>query len=81
MTSRQHEDSTPYDTTGGDAMPNFCCFTARLVAHRGELGATATEYGLMVGFVAMAILVGVGAFGFALNDLFDGFATWIGIVI
>lgn len=63
-------------------MPSLLSFfTARLVTHRTERGATATEYGLMVGFVAMAILVGVGAFGTALNDLFGGFATWIGIVI
>lgn len=63
-------------------MPNMHCWlAARLVAHRTERGATATEYGLMVGFIAMVIVVGVALFGTALNALYDGFATWIGIVI
>lgn len=72
-----------YDvTTRGDAMANMLCWlTARLVAHRTERGATATEYGLLVGFIAMAIVVGVGLFGTALNDAYGGFATWIGIVM
>ena len=47
------------------------------VRARSERGATATEYGLLVGFIAMAILVGVGAFGTALNTVFDGFATFV----
>lgn len=42
---------------------------------RSERGATATEYGLLVGFIAFAILVGVGAFGTALNDVYDGFVA------
>ena len=39
---------------------------------RSERGATATEYGLLVGFIAMAILFGVGAFGTALLDVYNG---------
>lgn len=48
---------------------------------RGDEGATATEYGLLVGFIALLIVVGVGLFGTALNNYFGGLATWIGSVI
>ncbi|MHC6221831.1 Flp family type IVb pilin [Arthrobacter sp. MMS24-S77] len=36
----------------------------------GEHGATATEYSILVGFVAMVIVAGVGLFGTALNGYF-----------
>ena len=36
-----------------------------------EKGATATEYSLLVGLIALVIVAGVGAFGGALNDWFD----------
>jgi pilus assembly protein Flp/PilA len=39
-----------------------------------ERGATATEYSIMVGFIALIIVAGVGAFGLALNGVF----TWLG---
>ena len=48
---------------------------------RNERGATATEYGLLIGFIALAILVGVGAFGTALNGYFNGIATWASTVM
>lgn len=48
---------------------------------RNERGATATEYGLLVGFIAIVIVVGVGVFGEALNTYFDGLATWLAGVI
>ena len=35
-----------------------------------EHGATATEYGVLAGFIAIAIVAGVGAFGTALNLYF-----------
>ena len=35
-----------------------------------EKGATAVEYGLMVGLIAVAIIVTVGLLGGKLNDLF-----------
>ncbi len=41
----------------------------------GERGATATEYALLVSFIALAILVGVTAFGDALNTFFNGLAA------
>ena len=41
-----------------------CSFT------RDDQGATAVEYGLMVGLIAAVIIVGVTAFGIAVNGLF-----------
>lgn len=46
-----------------------------------EQGATATEYGLLVGFIAIAIVLGVSLFGTSLNTYFDGLATWLTTVI
>lgn len=40
----------------------------------GDEGATALEYGLLVALIALVIVVGVGAFGGALNDFFNGIA-------
>ncbi|TYP88494.1 Flp family type IVb pilin [Blastococcus xanthinilyticus] len=37
---------------------------------RDEKGATAVEYGLMVGLIAVAIIVAVTALGGGLSDLF-----------
>lgn len=39
-----------------------------------ECGATATEYSILTGFIAMVIVAGVGLFGTSLN-LFFGFLT------
>jgi pilus assembly protein Flp/PilA len=39
---------------------------------RQERGATAVEYGLMVGLIAVAIIVAVTALGGKLSGLFDG---------
>jgi pilus assembly protein Flp/PilA len=44
-------------------------------APRDERGATATEYGLLVGFIALAIVIGVTAFGTALDGFFGRLAT------
>ena len=48
---------------------------------RDDRGATATEYGLLVGFIAIVIVAGVGFFGDALNDYFQGLGTWVTTVI
>jgi pilus assembly protein Flp/PilA len=37
---------------------------------RDERGATAVEYGLLVGLIAVVIIAGVAAFGLAVSDLF-----------
>ena len=60
--------------------------TVTLLAHLTELGekrksergATATEYGLLVGLIAVIITVGVAAFGGALNDYFNALSTKVG---
>jgi pilus assembly protein Flp/PilA len=46
--------------------------TLMLVGRKDDKGATATEYGLLVGLIALIIVVGVGLFGDALNDFFVG---------
>jgi pilus assembly protein Flp/PilA len=38
--------------------------------HRDETGATAVEYGLLVGLIAVAIILAVTALGGKLNTLF-----------
>ncbi|TPN75977.1 Flp family type IVb pilin [Mesorhizobium sp. CU2] len=40
-----------------------------------ESGATAIEYGLIAALIALAILVGAGALGTALNSKFKNIAT------
>lgn len=50
-------------------------------AARDERGATATEYGLIVGFIAFIIVAGVAAFGGALDGYFTGLAAWLSAVI
>ena len=45
---------------------------------RDEKGATAVEYGLMVGLIAVAIIVAVTALGGGLTDLFNTVETEIG---
>ena len=40
-----------------------------------EKGATATEYSLLVAFIAFAIIVAVGFLGTELNGLFDEVLT------
>ena len=38
---------------------------------RDDRGATAVEYGLMVGLIAVVIIVGVTAFGLSVQGLFQ----------
>lgn len=45
--------------------------------NRDEEGATATEYGLLVGLIALIIVGGVGLFGQALNGFFGDLATTV----
>ena len=40
------------------------------VCHNERGRSTATEYGLMVAFIAIVIIGGVSAFGVAVSDLF-----------
>ena len=45
-----------------------------VLGRKDEKGATATEYGLLVGLIALIIVVGLGAFGGALNEFFNTLA-------
>ncbi|GAA1628308.1 Flp family type IVb pilin [Georgenia ruanii] len=42
---------------------------------RNDRGATAVEYGLMVGLIAVAIIVAVTALGGQLKELFNNVST------
>lgn len=55
----------------------FIVMALALTERKDERGATATEYGLLVALIALIIVVGVGAFGGALNSFFDGLATTV----
>ena len=45
---------------------------------RSEKGATATEYSLLVGLIALVIVAGVTLFGTNLNAFFNGLAGTVG---
>ena len=45
--------------------------------HNQERGATATEYSILAGFIAIVIVAGVGLFGVALNSFFGFLSTGI----
>jgi pilus assembly protein Flp/PilA len=51
----------------------------RVADLREDRGATATEYALLVAFIAIAIIAGVTAFGQELNTFFTGLGTQIGV--
>jgi len=42
-----------------------------------EDGATATEYAITVGFIAIVIVAGTGLFGLSLNGYFDHLTTGV----
>ena len=52
----------------------FMAFTSDRLKKEAK-GATAVEYGLMVGLIAVVIIVGVTALGGKLNGLFDSIST------
>ena len=47
---------------------------------REEKGATAVEYGLMVGLIAVVIIAGVTLLGKELQDLFNAIGTKLGAI-
>jgi pilus assembly protein Flp/PilA len=47
---------------------------------REEKGATAVEYGLMVGLIAVVIIAGVTLLGTELRDLFNAIGTRLGAI-
>ncbi|WP_369693187.1 Flp family type IVb pilin [Arthrobacter sp. DNA4] len=44
---------------------------------RSEKGATATEYALLVGLIALVLVAGVGFFGTTLNTWFSTLGTTV----
>lgn len=46
-----------------------------------EKGATATEYSILAGFIALVIVAGIGAFGIALNGVFGNLAAGIQVAL
>ena len=51
--------------------------TFMLIGRDEEKGATATEYALLVAFIAFAIIIGVTAFGTTLSGYFSGLGTTV----
>ena len=45
--------------------------------HEDECGATATEYALLIAFIAMTLVLGVTAFGNGLDQAFENLAVWV----
>lgn len=56
-----------------DKMLDAWAFLSAFLNRRtAEEGATATEYALLVALIAVILIGGVGAFGGALNNFFEG---------
>lgn len=55
-------------------MVTFQAFLDDRFENRKDRGATAVEYGLMVGLIAVVIIVAVTLLGTELRDLFNGIA-------
>lgn len=56
----------------------ICALQASLHADfKSEKGATATEYSLLVGLIALVLVVGVGFFGTSLNTWFSTLGTTV----
>lgn len=69
-------------TRGGNPMNNilaaFCALQARFVAATDEeRGATATEYALLLSFIALVIIVAVTLLGGKISGLFNTAASSI----
>ena len=46
-----------------------------------EKGATAAEYSILVGFIALVIVAAVGLFGIALDGVFTGLTSGVKIAL
>ncbi len=46
-------------------------------ATQDEAGATSTEYGILVSFIAVALVIGVTLFGDAVNTVYVGLSDWV----
>ena len=59
-------------------MATFQAFLDDRFENRKDRGATAVEYGLMVGLIAVVIIIAVTALGGQLEGLFDSIVTGLG---
>ncbi|EFV90494.1 hypothetical protein ES5_15571, partial [Dietzia cinnamea P4] len=57
------------------ALATLQAFFSDRLDNRKDRGATAVEYGLMVGLIAVAIIAAVIAFGDQLRGIFQGTST------
>lgn len=70
----EHLDPAPPQTTATLKEPTMNLLQ-RLI--KDESGATAIEYGLIAGLVAVAIIAALGTLGDSLNTLFSGVASTV----
>jgi len=76
---RLHGGSARKGTPMSSVMVSMLAFVAGIKERiASEKGATATEYSLLVAFIALLIIVGVTAFGGALNTWFTNLGTTVG---
>ena len=64
--------------TVGIAMTAMVLVQHRLETQRKDRGATAVEYGLLVGLIAIVIIVAVSALGGRLQAIFASLANQLG---
>ena len=62
------------------AMATVKAFFSERLDNRKDRGATAVEYGLMVGLIAIVIIVGVALLGTNLQELFNGVGERLGLI-
>jgi pilus assembly protein Flp/PilA len=62
------------------ALMNFIATRVDAVTEKAERGATATEYAMLVAFIAVVLGVAVKVFGTALATFFSGLGAKVGIV-
>jgi pilus assembly protein Flp/PilA len=62
------------DITMDKLFVSVLSFWNSIVSGEKEKGATATEYAVLVAFIALIIITGVGIFGNALSDWFGALA-------
>jgi len=60
-----------------NAIKNFFNKVMMTSIVKDEEGATAVEYALLVGLIAVVLIVGVGLFGANLNTFFNSLGTWV----
>jgi pilus assembly protein Flp/PilA len=68
----------PEGTIVNKFMVSLLSFWNDITSSDKEKGATATEYALLVGLIALVIIIGVTAFGNNLNSFFSNLASKVG---